>query len=88
MVNKSQESSKNNNATKLTQSAANLCAYFVENTVRRCWFLCLQKDGSLNGTVEVSLKWAYSYLPPKSATRTPAQEQVGLDDTITVKSLI
>lgn len=30
-------------------------------------------DGSTSGTVEVQLRWQYSYLPPRAATRTPAQ---------------
>ncbi|CAF1261553.1 unnamed protein product [Rotaria sp. Silwood1] len=30
-------------------------------------------QGESNGTMDVTLKWTYSYLPPSSSTRTPAQ---------------
>ncbi|CAF0822799.1 unnamed protein product [Rotaria sordida] len=30
-------------------------------------------QGENNGTMDVTLKWTYSYLPPSSSTRTPAQ---------------
>ena len=34
----------------------------------------LQNDrGEKNGTMDVILKWTYSYLPPSSSTRTPTQ---------------
>ncbi|CAF2968203.1 unnamed protein product [Rotaria sp. Silwood2] len=34
----------------------------------------MQTDqGEQNGTMDVTLKWTYSYLPPSSSTRTPAQ---------------
>lgn len=29
--------------------------------------------GERNGTMNVSLKWTYAYLPPSASTRTPAQ---------------
>ena len=29
--------------------------------------------GEKNGTMDVTLKWAYAYLPPSASTRTPAQ---------------
>jgi X-linked retinitis pigmentosa GTPase regulator-interacting protein 1 len=29
--------------------------------------------GEKNGTMDVTLKWTYSYLPPPASTRTPAQ---------------
>ncbi|XP_013398857.1 protein fantom isoform X2 [Lingula anatina] len=30
-------------------------------------------DGTVNGTVDVQLKWQYTYLPPSISTKTPAQ---------------
>ena len=30
-------------------------------------------QGEKNGTMDVTLKWTYSYLPPSASTRTPAQ---------------
>ncbi|XP_064640394.1 protein fantom-like isoform X3 [Lineus longissimus] len=32
-----------------------------------------QADGSVNGSVDVQLKWQYSYMPPKTSTKTAAQ---------------
>ena len=32
-----------------------------------------QADGGVNGTLDVFLKWQYSYLPPPTGTKTPAQ---------------
>ena len=34
-------------------------------------------QGENNGTMDVILKWSYSYLPPSSSTRTPAQRLKG-----------
>ena len=39
-------------------------------------FELYRRDGSQNGTVEVSLAWSHTYLPPAGATHTPAQEQL------------
>jgi len=36
-------------------------------------FLLHNDHGDKNGTMDVTLKWTYSYLPPSSSTRTPAQ---------------
>ena len=32
-------------------------------------------DGVVNGTVEVSLRWSYTYIPPRYSTKTAAQMQ-------------
>lgn len=36
-------------------------------------FVLNNDQGEKNGTMDVTLKWAYAYLPPSAATRTPAQ---------------
>jgi hypothetical protein len=36
-------------------------------------FLLHNDHGDKNGTMDVTLKWTYSYLPPSSSTRTSAQ---------------
>ena len=43
-----------------------------ENQIRGTFDL-YDDRGQKNGTMDVILKWAYAYLPPSSATRTPAQ---------------
>ena len=32
-----------------------------------------QRDGSVSGTLDLHLKWQYTYIPPKASTKTPAQ---------------
>ncbi|KAK2187638.1 hypothetical protein NP493_159g03000 [Ridgeia piscesae] len=34
-----------------------------------------RRDGSVSGTLDVHLKWQYTYIPPKASTKTPAQLQ-------------
>jgi hypothetical protein len=36
-------------------------------------FILNNDHGEKNGTMDVTLKWTYSYLPPAASTRTPAQ---------------
>jgi hypothetical protein len=36
-------------------------------------FALKNDHGEQNGTMDVTLKWTYSYLPPSSSTRTPTQ---------------
>jgi hypothetical protein len=36
-------------------------------------FILNNDQGEKNGTMDVTLKWTYTYLPPSASTRTPAQ---------------
>ena len=40
------------------------------------WFF-IQIRGEVTGTIDVSLKWKYAYLPPKASTKTLAQVGFG-----------
>lgn len=43
-------------------------------TSERIWYcLCLQPDGSQNGTLELSIKMKFNYVPPTVSMRTATQ---------------
>ena len=37
------------------------------------FFPALQKDGTNNGVIDLTLKWQFAYMPPKASTKTLAQ---------------